>query len=647
METAGSNHTLPAGSVDEPRPSGPPGWAAIVLATLAAFGPPLVPVTGGLDSGWQLGLSWARDLGLHWGRDIVFTYGPWGSVVAAVPLSASLVWTAVVAQLVATSLVAWASWRVIEARGRWWSALLAIPVTAAAGSSGVATALFLGIVLGCVVLVFDARGTVRLAWLLGALAGLSVLIKFNTGTAAVAIGAFAMFATIRWRSALVGFLTAAAAGLTGGWLAAGQSLRDLGPWLTGSVDLAAGYPSAMRHVREDLAGWLPFAALAFGLGMAALLGAIAWYRDAELPILRRLTLALTVAGAAVAIYLASATRLDAGHLGLMPCSLFAIGVPLAASLGRPASSGNASSFRRAIALPAAVALAVICLAVSVAVLGKAGVAQYFHPVSSFGALTDELRLAASERSRTAWVERQKRAIRDRYPVPDWELKTLDPPAGSLAGPSAAVVGALRGGTVHVEPWSIGLAWAHGLEWRPVPVMQSYAAYTSRLDGINAASLQDPKGPAGILRQSAAIDDKHPLWESPRYQLAMLCNFAQAASDGTWQALVRVADRCEPPRVLAKAMLQPGVQVRVPNEEGSLVVADLVRPPGALDATRTPTFVYCGSRRYQLSQGVPSGPLVIRAEASGWDSRTTPASCETVSASRPVEVVFTSVGMRVP
>jgi len=642
METAESNHGRPADSVvREPR-TGPSAWLAIVVAVLAGFGPPLAPVSGGLDSGWQLGLSWARELGLRWGSDVIFTYGPWGHLVAAVPLDSSLVWSAVVAQAVALSLVAWGSCRLTEASGRWWSALLAAPVTAAAASSGLATALFLGIVLACIVLALDARRPVFLASIVGGLAGLSALIKFNTGCAALAIGVIAMLSASRWRAALAAFIVSAGASLLGGWIAADQSVRDLGPWLRGSVELAAGYRSAMRHVREDLAGWLPLAVFAFGAGMAALLGAMGWLHGAGLPTRRRAALAAALGGAASALYLASATRLDAGHLGMLPCGLFALGVPIAGSLGR--SDAPASKRRLRFAVASVVSLALVCLAVSVGILGKEGAAHYFHPISSLETINDELKLAVSENARSTRLAAEKAAIRDRYPVPSWELKTLNPRSASLAGPSVAVIDALRGGTVHVEPWAISLAWAHGLEWKPVPVLQSYAAHSRHLDERNAESLRSRNGPAGVLRQSAAIDDKNPLWESPRYQLAMLCNFRQVASDRSWQALVRTGDRCGPPQVLSKSSLRIGEAIRVPRVDGALVIAELSPQDSSAGARRTPVSVLCGSAAYRLSQGAPSGPLLMRAGVSGWESRTMPAPCETLSADRPVEVVFSSVEM---
>lgn len=645
MEKAEENDGPPAATIPLGLRESALRWGAIVLAAFAGFGPALMPITGGLDSGWQLGLSWARELGLHWGSGIIFTYGPWGHITAVVPLSSALMWQAIGFQLGSLALVAWASWRLTERCGRWWAALVAIPVTTAAASSGIATALFLGIVLACVGVASEERDADRLSWILGGLAGFSVLIKFNTGTVAVAIGALAMVATVRWCHTLIRFVTSAVACLVGGWLAASQSFSDLVPWLRGSVDIAAGYPTAMRHVREDLAGWLPLAALAFGLGTSALLGAVAWYRERERPLRHRGAVTLAVCAAAAALYLASATRLDAGHLGILPCGFFVLGVPLAASLGRPGDATRGPWRRLSITLTAVAALTLVCLAVSVAVLGSSGVRHYFHPMSAFETFATELRLAESGQARAATLAAQKDAIRAAYSVPSWELRSQDPPATTIAGPSATVVEALRERTVHVEPWAISLAWAHGLTWKPMPVIQTFAAYTRRLDEVDEQFLRSPDGPSGILRQSAAIDGKCPLWESPRYQLALLCNFTEAASDGRWQALARVTDRCESSRVLGKASLRSGEPVPVPRIDGAIVIAELSSRAGESSSTRKLALVGCGSRHYRLAQGIPSGPLVVRADASGWDSRTMPAPCETLSVDRPVDVVFSAVGVR--
>jgi hypothetical protein len=82
-------------------------------------------------------------------------------------------------------------------------------------------------------------------------------------------------------------------------------------------------------------------------------------------------------------------------------------------------------------------------------------------------------------------------------------------------------------SVDVEPWEIGVAWAYGLDWHPLPVIQGYAAYTSHLDGLNAAALAGGEGPELILRQAAgaSLDDRLEGWDPPAAHLAMLCNYA--------------------------------------------------------------------------------------------------------------------------
>ena len=63
---------------------------------------------------------------------------------------------------------------------------------------------------------------------------------------------------------------------------------------------------------------------------------------------------------------------------------------------------------------------------------------------------------------------------------------------------------LRGHTVAIEPWEIGVAWAYQLDWDPLPVFQNYQAYTSRLDEANAAEVESPTGPDRILRENELL-----------------------------------------------------------------------------------------------------------------------------------------------
>ena len=53
-------------------------------------------------------------------------------------------------------------------------------------------------------------------------------------------------------------------------------------------------------------------------------------------------------------------------------------------------------------------------------------------------------------------------------------------------PAADALALLRGHTVAVEPYENQLAWAYRLKWRPLPVLQSYTAYTTGLDQEDAS-----------------------------------------------------------------------------------------------------------------------------------------------------------------
>ena len=51
-----------------------------------------------------------------------------------------------------------------------------------------------------------------------------------------------------------------------------------------------------------------------------------------------------------------------------------------------------------------------------------------------------------------------------------------------------MVARMEGRTVHIDPWRADVATAYpGIRWRPMPVYQSYSAYTAGLDELDAGS----------------------------------------------------------------------------------------------------------------------------------------------------------------
>ena len=76
-------------------------------------------------------------------------------------------------------------------------------------------------------------------------------------------------------------------------------------------------------------------------------------------------------------------------------------------------------------------------------------------------------------------------------------------------------------SISVFPWETLPIAAGKLNYKPFPVFQSYAAYTSYLDNLNSAYLEDlASSPKFILMNWQAIDGRHPLSDVPAEWLSM-------------------------------------------------------------------------------------------------------------------------------
>jgi hypothetical protein len=140
---------------------------------------------------------------------------------------------------------------------------------------------------------------------------------------------------------------------------------------------------------------------------------------------------------------------------------------------------------------------------------------------------------------------------------------------------APVLAAAKRDPSHIDPFDTGLVWAYDLPWRPLPVFQSYSAYTSGLDQRNADALSDPGGPAAVLRHDpGAVDGRNPDWESPAAMRALLCHFALRSGDAQWQTLERTAPRCGRERPLGRTTVALGrpAPVPAPPDGQSMVLA---------------------------------------------------------------------------
>jgi hypothetical protein len=187
---------------------------------------------------------------------------------------------------------------------------------------------------------------------------------------------------------------------------------------------------------------------------------------------------------------------------------------------------------------------------------------------------------------------------------------------------------LRGHTVAIEPWEIGVAWAYQLDWDPPPIFQNYQAYTSRLDEANATAVESPTGPDRILRENKVspefptgdIDNRYPGWDPPAQARAILCNFVPLHTSARWQVLGRTSNRCSSPRLIRSVDASSGTTVPVPDPGRNEVVfvriygagvSGLERLSTLLLHARTRRVIVNGAQSYRLIPGTASDGLLLR------------------------------------
>jgi hypothetical protein len=168
-----------------------------------------------------------------------------------------------------------------------------------------------------------------------------------------------------------------------------------------------------------------------------------------------------------------------------------------------------------------------------------------------------------------------------------DVNTAASPQGAIASDTLnlqlaeavplAIVGDLDNHCVDTEPVEVSAIVAYPLwRWCPIGVMQSYAAYTTKLDNLDAAGYADARrGPDRVLRQNTAIDGRNPTWESPAAMLSLLCHFREIGRGGQWQALARIPDRCGKPRLLGTVHSDGADIVPVPAApRGAVLIAQI-------------------------------------------------------------------------
>jgi hypothetical protein len=364
--------------------------------------------------------------------------------------------------------------------------------------------------------------------------------------------------------------------LVGAWLALGQGLGALGPFLRTSVEIVRGY-AEYAYSEEPGREWEYYAA-----ALAALVLAVLVHRaGGALRPLPRAAVWLVVGLYAFGWFKQGFVRHDAHSIDFF-LAVFLAGVALL--VPRPPGAGRL--------------LPLVCLAALL--VGYLAVAR---PVPWEFQRRDggwELLRAHldSVRDADAVIAERRAALRT---------------AEALDGPSLDLV---RGRSVHVFPSEAAVAWAYPeLRWRPAPVFQGYVAYTDALDRLNADALAAPDGPERILRTT----DYSP-WEDPRAVREVLCRFRELRAGERWQVLARAPSRCGPLESLGRVRVGRDGDVPIPEpaQGEAVLVAIHGAEPGLLERLRSLLYkpysrdvLLDGERSVRFATGLAGVPTVVR------------------------------------
>jgi hypothetical protein len=558
------------------------------------------PARPGLDPSFAAVLPYAITHGQQFGSDVLYTYGPLGFLGYGSPWVGPLTLLALlfvgVVHLGLVMVIVVGALRVHP-----WPAAALVAYPAARELRAFLAFEGLLILVTCAALGFLLSGSERGRRLAAPLGGLAITIgllgKLNAGVFITAIVLVAVIARSRpwWRGALL------LAGWTLAWLLplwflTGQGLGDIPGYVQGSFELISGFSQAMGI---DPGGDLLLNAGAYLLGVVVV-GVLLVRESRGLPAGRRVGLLLVGAAAAFAFYKTGFVRWHISY-----------------ALALPAIAVFAAVTRRTSRTAWLVATIVVLVP---AIAGWGNLVAFVSPVTSVRSLWHEAQVVARPWTWEATAERSRAQLRQAY--------ALEP----------EILAALRGHTVHIDPWetAVVVAWPE-LTWRPLPVFQSYTAYTGWLDGRNAEVLRSSAAPDRILRggpalagvpltpPNATLDGRFRWFESPAAMLETFCRYDEVAASGRWEVLARVARTCGAPEPLATVIAEVGATVPVPAESrpDRLVVVRVLGIEASL-ADRVVTTLYRspewsvtldGGATYRLVPGTAADGLLLRVPDS--------------------------------
>ena len=469
--------------------------AAVVALSLMAI--PSAPTTQ-LDASWQEMLLYAHQAGLRFGRDFIFTWGPWGFLCSLYHMGRSdavlkILWMTLGQLVIGASLVALTTGMTWWRRALFFAALIGFHV------------FFLDTVFFVLIVLAGIRGLMRQDARLPGLAGWAVLLGFLTGLkftylalASVAVAAAAILWAFRGsRRHGVAILAAFAVSVAAFWMASGQSLDNLYPYVRRSLEVSSGYADAMGNDETWTTFFWGAALILLCMGTVVL----AWRRIAERPF----------AGSACALlgfafyvmWKESYVRAD-GHV----FGLFTFALVVSAAAGESLLPGRRLQGFDLVFIGSLAGL----LALAGPDVRKVPLGAWYRLKGNASVLPRLGRLPSQWQAEYAEAGRQVVLPRIR-----------------------AAVGS---GTVDVFDYQAGTALLAGFHLRSRPVFQSYTAYTPRLEGWNLRFYQSKEAPDFVLWDGGTIDSRYSGQEDAMVVAALPGHYKPVLAEGPFQLFRR-------------------------------------------------------------------------------------------------------------
>jgi hypothetical protein len=564
-----------------------------LVIALLSWRPLALEPRPGLDNSWQAALHMALHEGITFGDHLIFTYGPVGFLSAPTLWysdtgTVAVLYTVLLRYLLALALF----WGARRTYGTVVGAIVALLVASASnvalGSFGFLVDVALVAVTFLIFCVWmidrdsGPRGRLLLVALGGAFAALELLNAESIGVE-IAVLALVMALALPGRSrdhvivTLAGFILA----LLVVWTVTGQNLGALPAYARNLARIISGYAGAMSLEAGPGLRWEYTAAwVAFAIGLAGALQMTAWG-----PRPRRWGIVVLWVVFCFFESKEAFVRHDSEH-GLiyfvaLLCGFLAlrwrqrgrlVGFGLTAVLFTFAVTAQERSF-----------------------------STFFDPVEHASSAVNQLEQVTSPSERASIMAKGRQEF---APIAPRTLQLLE------------------GHTVHVYPYEAGVVWAYHLKWRPLPVIQSYVAYTTGLDEEDAHALSSAQAPQRILRgPEPAIDRRVQAFDEGLTIRTILCRYQELRTTAIRQVLALGPNRCGAPIALGTVHAGWGEAVEVPAPPnghsfvfvriGGVAVAGFERLYALLYKPAERAVLLDGNP-YRLVPGTATDGLLLRA-----------------------------------